>query len=424
MPKLKLTKENIGKISAPEKGQVDYFDTVLKGFALRVSPDYMDKKTGKNTKGAKTFFVQVDARDPVTGKYKSRKAKIGLYGEYTPEQARQKAPDVIKRLREGKRAEEVKPPTLRELYHRYVKDKKLKNNTTAAYKVYFENKNGAKFQTWLDIPVNELMTLLTPDVVIQRYQGVLDNSGKGAASNAFKMLQAIFNYSMILYPQFISRNPVKVITDAKLWPEIQARTTCLEPEQFKNFYDTLLSFPAVHRDCYMFALYQGLRPDEAHSLRWVDVDLEKKLFDLSHMDSTTKHRGVLPLSRQTVAILERRKEAMQEGDVWVFPSETGRGKHGHLTLRADKIKVKTGLDITPHSLRRSFTTVGERLRLRREDINLLTNHIDQSITGKHYSRIGVEDLRAPLQAICNEIERLMTEGIGAKVIPLAIAQAD
>jgi len=406
MPVLQLTKRNIDKLSLSEKGQVDYFDTELKGLILRVG------------QSSKTFFVMTDVLDVATQKYKKVRAKIGRYGEITPEQARQKAPEILQRLRAGKPAEEEAVPTLRKLYHRYVNDKKLKSNTATAYKIYFENEGGAKFPTWMDIPISNLIQMLTPDVVIQRYQDVLDNSGKGAASNAFKMLQAIINYGMILYPQHIRKNPVKVISDAKLWPEIQARTTCLEPEQFKIFHDTLLSFPAAHRDCYMFALFQGLRPDEAHSLRWIDVDLEKKLFDLSHMDSITKHRGILPLSRQAVAILERRKAAMQEDDVWVFPSETGRGKHGHLTLRADKIKAKTGLDVTPHSLRRSFTTVGERLRLRREDINLLTNHIDQSITGKHYSRIGAEDLRAPLQLIANEIERLLIEGLETKIIPI------
>ena len=63
MPKLQLTKRNIDKIPSPASGQIDYFDTELKGFALRVSPDYADKKTGKPMKGAKTFFVQVDVRD-------------------------------------------------------------------------------------------------------------------------------------------------------------------------------------------------------------------------------------------------------------------------------------------------------------------------------------------------------------------------
>jgi len=414
MPKLNLTQSEIKKIVAPESGRVDYFDIELKGLLLRVSADYPDKKTGKTQKGARVFYVQVDVLDPVTGKYTTRKAKIGQYGEYTPEQARKKAPEIMQRLREGKRAEEVRPPTLRELYHQYIKDKKLKSNTAAAYKVYFENENGAKFRTWLDIPVNDLMVMLTPDVVVNRYQEVLDNSGKGAASNAFKMLQAILNYGMILYPQYISRNPVKVITDANLWPEIKARVTYIEPEQFKEFYDALLSFSAIHRDCYLFSLYQGLRPDEAHSLRWGDVDLERKLFDLTWMDSETKHRGVLPLSTQSMGILTRRKNAMLEGDIYVFPSESGRSKRGHVILRADKLRVKTGLEITPHSLRRTFTTVGERLKLRREDINLLTNHVDQTVTGRHYSRIGIEDLRAPLQAICNEIERLMVVGFTEK----------
>lgn len=423
MPKLHLTQKEIKKIVSPEQGRVDYFDTELKGFLLRVSADYRDKKTGQAHRGARVFYVQVDVLDPLSGRYVTRKAKVGAYGEYTPEQARQKAPEIMQRLRARKPAEEAAPPTLRELYHLYVKSKGLKATTEAGYKVHIIGEYG-KFKTWLDVPLPVLVDMLTPDVVIERYQQVLDTSGKGAASNAFKMLQAIINFGMILYPQYVARNPVKVISDAKLWPEIQARKTCIEPEQFRQFHDALLSFPAIHRDCYLFALYQGLRPDEAHSLRWSDVDLEKRLFDLSRMDSTTKHRGVLPLSRQTVVILERRKEAMRDGDLWVFPSETGRGKHGHITLRADKLKPKTGLEVTPHSLRRSFTTVGERLKLRREDINLLTNHVDQSITGKHYSRIGVDDLRAPLQAICNEIERLMIEGVGAKVISIADARGE
>jgi hypothetical protein len=65
MPKLQLTKRNIDKLSFTEKGQIDYFDTELKGFALRVGKD------------SKTFFVQVDVLDPATGKYKTVKGKVG-----------------------------------------------------------------------------------------------------------------------------------------------------------------------------------------------------------------------------------------------------------------------------------------------------------------------------------------------------------
>ena len=90
MPKLLLTKRNIDSkkyIPPVEKGQVDYFDEELKGLLLRVG------------KSSKVFYVQVDVKDALTGKFKTVKEKIGLYGEYTPEQARAKAPEMIRRIR-------------------------------------------------------------------------------------------------------------------------------------------------------------------------------------------------------------------------------------------------------------------------------------------------------------------------------------
>jgi hypothetical protein len=91
MPKMQLTKRNIDKmIPFTESGQVDYFDTELKGLLLRAG------------KSSKTFYVQVDVRDAVTGKFKTIKEKLGVYGEITPEQARQMAPDIIRRDQGGK----------------------------------------------------------------------------------------------------------------------------------------------------------------------------------------------------------------------------------------------------------------------------------------------------------------------------------
>jgi integrase len=93
-------------------------------------------------------------------------------------------------------------------------------------------------------------------------------------------------------------------------------------------------------------------------------------------------------------------------------------------LRADKLRAKTGLEITPHSLRRTFIQVGEkRLRIARESVKFLTNHVDRSVHGEHYAHLDVEDVRAPLQAIANEIERLMVHGVGGKVVELATKAA-
>ena len=92
-------------------------------------------------------------------------------------------------------------------------------------------------------------------------------------------------------------------------------------------------------------------------------------------------------------------------------------------LRADKLRPKTGLEITPHSLRRTFIQIGEkRLKTARESVMLRTSHVDRSVHGEHYAHLDVEDGRAPLQAIANEIQRLMEHGVGGKVIQLPTAQ--
>ena len=87
MPRLQLTKRNIdSKTPFTDSGQVDYWDTELKGLGLRVGTD------------SKTFYVKVDVLDPVTVKYKSAKGKLGRYGEISPDEARKKAPEIMAKL--------------------------------------------------------------------------------------------------------------------------------------------------------------------------------------------------------------------------------------------------------------------------------------------------------------------------------------
>jgi len=121
-------------------------------------------------------------------------------------------------------------------------------------------------------------------------------------------------------------------------------------------------------------------------------------------------------------IIDRRFTARVDDNPFVFPSDSYRSKSGHVQLRAEILRQKTGLEITCHGLRRTYITTGERLRLRRQDINLLTGHVDSTVTGKHYVQLCVEDLRITGQAIADEIERRMLAE-KATVIPFPIRKA-
>jgi integrase len=158
-------------------------------------------------------------------------------------------------------------------------------------------------------------------------------------------------------------------------------------------------------------------------LKWEYVNLAEKTLTIPD----TKNRQALhvPLSRQSLSILKQRQEVDPESDVWVFPSAAlggvGSGSRKYVRLMASYLRRVTGLDITIHGLRRSFITIGRKLK-RYEDTDRLTNHVDGTVSGKHYDGTGVDDLRETCQAIANEIERLMLEGVVAKVIQIHSAK--
>lgn len=421
MPKLALTKRNIDQIPLTEKGQVDYWDTTLKGFALRV---------GQTTK---TFFVQADVKDATKKKgYRTVKKVIGRYGEggLTPTQAMKIAKGYIDgqgqhipgALISIKQIEPEKPGdavTLHEMLGMYFKERRRKSDglphkqrTVDEYTNIIER----HFTSWLPLPL-PVIGKLTPDTIIDRFKQIEVANGPYAARNAFTMLAAVLSYATIKYPAAVPSNPCKMLRGDGLMAKVKERDECLQGADFKVFYDGIQGFNPVTRDCYLFCLYQGMRSTEAASLRWEHVDLERK--EIRIPDTKNRQTLHVPLSRQTVEILERRKTANFDDSPWVFPGQRkDLNKTGHTRMVSADLRARTGLRITIHALRRTFITTGRKLKIF-EDTDRLTNHVDSSVSGRHYDQTGVDDLRKPLQIIANEIERLMLEGVGAKVINIA-----
>jgi len=421
MPKRTFTsKSDIDKIPFPKAGQTDYFDTKSTGLGLRIGTT------------SKTFFVKVDVKDPSkkTG-YRTVRKTLGRYGDLTLEQARKELTgydDKEKGFVPGKRLELKRGVTnsnganvtLDDMLDAYFLEKRTRDGKgfkPATVKGY-TNIITRHFERWLPLTLADTAKL-TPDIVIDRYRQVETKHGAYGARNAFVMLTAVINYSMVKYPGIITSNPLNVLRLGKHMKKIEARTDRLEGNDFQTFHEGIQKFNEITRACYLVCLYHGLRSEEAAGLRWEYVNMEKQ--EITIPDTKNRQPLHVPMCRQSLAILKRRLEQNPEDNQWVFPSlyrPQNLNKSGHVRLMAAELKAKTGLNITVHGLRRTFITAARRLKIF-EDADRLTNHIDASISGKHYDGTGVDDLRKPLQVIANEIERLMTEGIGAKVINLA-----
>jgi len=426
MPTIKFTKAAIDKIPFASTGQIDYFDIETPGLGLRVGAR------------AKTFFVKADVRDPdKKNGYRTVRQTLGRYGELTLDQARRELAgydDKDKGFVPGKRLEIKRGNvtaygsnvTLDDMLGAYFLEKRTSDGQTykASTVKGYTRIISCHFQTWLPLTLADA-DRLTPEIVIDRFRQVETAHGPYGARNAFVMLTAIINYAMVKYPGVLTTNPLNVLRQGKHMKKIKARADRLDGNDFRTFHEGIQNFNEILRDAYLVCLYHGMRSEEATGLRWEHVNLERQTITIPD----TKNRLALhvPLCRQSMAVLIRRLDQNPVGFEWVFPSiptilRHSTNKTGHVRLMAASLKLHTKLDITVQGLRRTFITTARKLKIF-EDAERLTNHVDSSVTGRHYDGTDVEDLRRPLQTIANEIERLMVHGMGAKVVELATARA-
>jgi integrase len=405
MPKMKITKSNIDKeMPYTDSGTVDYWDTgdgSVKGFAVRVG------------KESKTFFVQVDVRS-TNGKTKTVKSIIGKYGLFTAEEARIQAKERIQRLRQGEEATPKDSITLKDMLAKHIESKDFAKTTEQAYRVQIPE----KFKTWMDMSISDV-SALEPEIIVARYQQIERENGKQAAKNVFSQLQSILNHAKLLYPKHVPRNPCEVLSAGKFWAKKAVRKDKLQGADFKQFYDGIQAFNPVTRDALLLCLYTGTRNMETAALQWQHVDIDNAV--LLVPDTKNGEPLHVPLSSQAVEILKRRQAENTVESQYVFPTQMAHlNKSGHIVLKANALKLNTGLDLSVHGLRRSFIDIADnKIKLRRQDVDRLTNHVDGSVTGRHYSHKDIEDLRVDLAKVCNEIERLMLHGAGAKVIDIS-----
>ena len=424
MPKLKITKGRIDKITLPTKGQVDYFDTDMKGFGIRAS------STGL------TYFVmrRIDG--------KKVRVTIGRHGSpYTPDSAREKAQKILGKMVEGtnpneeKRAEKRKSETLIGVFKDYLDKRKLKENTKTLYRRLFD----LYFEDWKKLPISEI----TKDMVTKRHleianaprvRKLIKQAGENndqkrkeaSADGAMRVLRAIINFARDDNEDVIRVNPVTRLSNRKEWYKVARRRTVIKRTALPQWYDAVMQLEnIIIRDFLLFLLMTGLRRNEAAKLKWKNVDFAEKSFLI--VDPKNKVPFSLPISDFVYQLLKKRHQYHRENE-YVFPSE---GKAGYIQepKRAiDGITEETGIPVMCHDLRRTFATIAESLDLSKYTLKALLNHKqEEGDVTAGYIDLTVERLREPVQRVS---EALMfatkawskynpKEAIAGKVITLA-----
>jgi integrase len=429
MPKATLTKKKIDSLKFTDKGQVIYWDSETPGLGLVVGMT------------VKTFRLQLDVKDATKPKgYRTIKKTLGRYGtDITLEQARSMVTGRVDSEGQAVLGERIKIKMgdttanvgdgvmLQELIRSYCTETKRRDgkDRRESSAIAYQNLIERHYEGWLALTLKEVNEL-TPDVVMEKFQQIA-TGGEMSARNSAVMLSAVLNYGLAKYPGTLKVNPLAILTSrhVNIMKKIEPRHECLiyDAEKKRNdfaiFFNGLGTLSEIRRDLILFTLFTGMRHSESATIKWDNIGLEHK--ELHIHDTKNRQDLHIPLNQQAMTILNRRKSQAPEGCEWVFPAIIGINKKGHASMKSDHLRKVTGLTLTIHALRRTFITVGRKLK-RYEDTDALTNHVDGSMAGKHYDETSIEDLRETTNMIGNEIERrLMDEK--AKVIDIGTRKA-
>ena len=358
--------------------------------------------------GAKTFVVNY--RTGSGGrKAPNKRVTLGRFGRITPEQARRMAQEALGKAAGGgdpaeERAEARSMPTLAQAFEDYMDANPRRKPRTVG--IYRQNLRVC-FGDWLARPLDAI----DRRDVEARFLSVTERNSWATANQAVSMLRSIYRRSSIDHEGL--RNPVELWIAGGGRLNRKRRRRISAPSEVLPRWRAGVEAVGLsddHRDIFTIGVYTGMRLGEVVSLRWERIELDRRILRVE--ETKTGEPLELPLTRQLVAVFERRREESGEAgeEGWVFPSPTSADGHlkgiGH---HHAEISKAGGIRFWFHGLRNAFITVAERdLMLPRPLTKRLVNHArDDDITEGYAADWTVEQLREPAQRVADRIEALL-----------------
>ncbi|EGV17741.1 tyrosine-type recombinase/integrase [Thiocapsa marina] len=170
--------------------------------------------------------------------------------------------------------------------------------------------------------------------------------------------------------------------------------------------ETTQAWPSPReRALFTLLFFTGLRISEATGLHWCDVDLDRGRVTLH--DPKGRQTVTLPLARQAVDALKD----LERQTEWVFPAVKRTGEVASMGYPSSGVSgrhtAESGVEWSPHDLRRTFISVGESIGVPSAAVRRLTNHVvDRRDAHDGHIDFDADDLAPHVQRVADALEGL------------------
>jgi integrase len=310
--------------------------------------------------------------------------RIGRHGVWTPDLARKQARSVLIARDLGKDPSADRMalrggPTIAELCDEYQqRDNGKKPGTMRT--------DNSRIKQHIKPKLGKLKVAALTSEQVEDFMRSLPT---GSQARTVGLLGAIFSWAV--KRKLRSDNPCRGIDK----PTETKKTRRLSDDEYAQLGIALKG--GVVSDIFLLLAVTGFRSSEAKNLRWSELDLERSTATLG---DTKTGVSVRPLSSAAIDIIKRQK---QNGSPYVF--DHGRGKPID-ALRHRWLKLGMSAEVTPHTLRHSFASLGADMGLSDNTIASLLGHSRASITSR-YIHGSDKALVAAADGVASETLRLM-----------------
>jgi len=390
MARIRLTQAAVEKVRPPADGRIELFDTHLPGFGLRVS-------AGGHK--AWVLFYRVGKRQ--------RRYTVGTFAALPKvEDARERARELLRDVARGidpadaTAAEPPPPPvTVRALAADFIeRHAKPRNRTWRGTERILALH---VLPTWGERAVGGITRRDVRDLLDR----LADQGHPVVANRVLAAVRKMFNWA-------VEREalPAAPTAGVKAPGKETQRERVLDDAELRAVWRAAEGVGGVAGAFVRLLILTGQRRDEVARMRWVDLDLDKRVWTLPREMTKADRTHEVPLAPLAVEVLGT---LPRSGDYAISTTGGRRPISGYSKVKArvDKlVEADQGEPISGwrfHDLRRTAGTGLARLGIPTSTISRVLNHKEGGVT-RIYNRYGyLEEKRHALEAWARHVELLV-----------------